>query len=450
MTFGRAAILIAAATTVHALVYLPFTRTHVTADSPTYLAAGQALLHGSYSTPLRANLYYTDVPGGWVDRTNLRLPRSVWDVRERQTFRTPAYPLVIALTGGGSGAFRFLLYVVQAAMLGGAAFALIHGLALLTSRTVALAGGALYALDPFSKRYAWLVMTEATAALLMAVTFFFFARAVRTRSRRSWAAAGAAAAATTLARPVFVMLIPLLLLAILAFERRRRYVSAFAVLAAAAIVLAPWLAWTTAVVGRPILATYTEGMALLEGAWGQGYHRRSGEVERDPAFLAKLAAVHRFAPSVETLRHDPNAHAKYLDRADAELRRDAIRRYDTRLGNDVSGVAWNIAYRAYFIWDAHDDWYQPRALLPLLRLADWLALALAAAGAVLIGRRYGRAAACIPLFLLTYAFFSALHLTEARFGIPVRTLYLSLVAVAGVEVVQLLRRSLRGASRATA
>ena len=187
--FKRLAVVLALFSAAHALVYVPLTKTHTTPDSTTYLAAGQALLHGSYSTPLRANIYYAVVPGAWVDRTLLQLPQRVWDAPERQTFRTPAYPIVIAAVGGGDAGFsRYLLYLVQALMIGAAVFLLIHGLALIAPPGVALFAGAVYALDPFSKRYASLVMTEATAALLVMATFYFFARAVRTRSPAAWAA----------------------------------------------------------------------------------------------------------------------------------------------------------------------------------------------------------------------------------------------------------------------
>lgn len=441
LSIKRAALLLAALATLYALVYLPFIHTHTTADSPTYLAAGEAILDGSYSTPIRANMYYTEIPGGWVDRTMLHLPQHVWDAPERQTFRTPAYPLVIAATGGGSGSWRYLLYLVQALMVGVTTFVLIQALALIASPAVAILGGGLYALDPFSKRYALLVMTEMTTALLVTVTFYFFARAVRRRSLGSWAASGLAAAAATLARPIFVMAIPLLLLAAIVFEKGRRSAAILAVLGASVAVLSPWLVWTTNVTGRPTLATYTEGMALLEGAWGQGLDRTSAVVESDPRFLRQLYTVHRFAPSPATLISDPKAHPRYLDRSDKELRRLALERYRMRLSGDPWGVIWNVAYRSYFIWMAHEDWYQPPGgpLLLALRLADWLALALALFGAVVTPRRYGAAAACIPLFLLLYTLVLALHLTEARFGVPVRGLYLSLVAIGMLELARLLR-----------
>jgi hypothetical protein len=423
-------------------VYLPFAHTHLTADSPTYLAAGQALLDGSYSTPIGANMYYTQIPGGWVDRTMLHLPQRVWDAPERQTFRTPAYPLVIAATGGGSGLSRYLLYLVQGLMVGLSVFVLVQGLALITTPTVALLAGALYALDPFSKRYALLVMTEATTALLVTVAFYFFARAVRRHSLGSWAASGAAAAAATLARPIFIMLVPLLLLAAIVFEKGHRPLAALAALGASIIVLTPWLIWTTNVTGTPALATFTEGMALLEGAWGQGLDRTTAVVESDPRFLRQMYSVHRFAPSPATLIRDPKAHARYLDRADKELRRLALKRYRMRLSDDPLGVAWNVAYRSYFIWMAHEDWYQPPGgpLLLALRLADWVALGLAVLGGVVAGRRFGGAAACIPLFLLVYTVLLAFHVTEARFGIPVRGLYLSLAAIGMLEAASAFRR----------
>jgi hypothetical protein len=91
---------------------------------------------------------------------------------------------------------------------------------------------------------------------------------------------------------------------------------------------------------------------------------------------------------------------------------------------------------------AHEDWYQPPGgpLLLALRLADWVALGLAVLGGVVAGRRFGGAAACIPLFLLVYTVLLAFHVTEARFGIPVRGLYLSLAAIGMLEAASAFRR----------
>jgi hypothetical protein len=295
-------------------------------------------------------------------------------------------------------------------------------------------------------------MTETTTALLVTLAFYFFARAVRTRSLVAWAAAGAVGAATTLGRPIFVVMIPLLLIAALVFGQARRYAAALAVLGASVVLLTPWLVWTTSVTGTPALATFTEGMALLEGAWGQGLHRTTAIVETDPRFLQQMYAVHRFAPAPATLMRDPKAHARYLERADKELRRVALERYGARMSDDPLGVAWNVLYRSYFIWMAHEDWYQPAGgpLLLALRLADWLALALALVGGLVAARRYGAPAACIPLFLLLYTVMLAFHVTEARFGIPVRALYLSLVAIGALELVRLSRFRQGGISGAAA
>lgn len=434
--FKRLAVVLALFSAAHALAYVPLTRTHTTPDSTTYLASGQALLHGSYSTPLRANIYYAEVPGAWVDRTLLQLPPRVWDAPERQTFRTPAYPIVIAAVGGGSGFSRYVLYLVQALMIGAAVFLLIHGLALITPPGVALLAGAVYALDPFSKRYASLVMTEATTALLVMATFYFLARAIRKRSLAAWAASGAAAGATTLARPIFVIMIPLLLVAALVFTNERKRLATLAVVGSSLIVLAPWLAWTTSVVGRPALSTYTEGQILLEAAWGQGLHRTTSALDRDPRLVREISTVHRFAPPLDTLLRDPNAHPRYLDRSDSELRRLALNRYADRLEKEPAAVLWNFAYRSYFLWMAHEDWYQPSGgpLLLALRLPDWITLALALLGAVIAPRRYGATAACIPVFLFLYMLVTVFHSTEARYGIPVRGLYLSLAVIGAIEV----------------
>jgi hypothetical protein len=57
-----------------------------------------ALLDGSYSTPLQAGFYFV-YPQGWFDITGARIPQSVWQELERQVFRPPGYPAYLALFG---------------------------------------------------------------------------------------------------------------------------------------------------------------------------------------------------------------------------------------------------------------------------------------------------------------------------------------------------------------
>src|SRR5437879_12557089 len=72
---------------VHGLVYVPFAGPRL-GDTPSYTAPAQAIRNGSYSTPLPD-----------VDVTGLPIAESAQGALERQSYRTPGYPLLLAATG---------------------------------------------------------------------------------------------------------------------------------------------------------------------------------------------------------------------------------------------------------------------------------------------------------------------------------------------------------------
>src|SRR3954454_1727185 len=110
--FQRLAALLAAVAALHGLLYIPLVHRHVTTDTDTYVASAHALLHGSYTTPLRAGFYFT-YPVGFFDLTGVKMPPSTFDDPERQAFRTPGYPLVLAAVGGGGrGGDRYVALVL--------------------------------------------------------------------------------------------------------------------------------------------------------------------------------------------------------------------------------------------------------------------------------------------------------------------------------------------------
>ena len=89
-----------------------------------------------------------------------------------------------------------------------------------------------------------------------------------------------------------------------------------------------------------------------------------------------------------------------------------------RLSSEPLQVAWEVVYRAFFLWNAHEDWYQPDGVALLgLRMIDWLFLVAASWAPIALvracagtGRRRVRARAC------TLAM--ATHHVEARFAMP--------------------------------
>ena len=411
--FRAAACLLGLIAGLHGLVYVPFAG-HRLGDTESYVAAAKAILHGSYTTPL-----------GRADVTGLKIPSSAVGSPERQTYRTPGYPLLLAATGGGGfGGPTDAIIAVQALLAGLTTFVLVFVFRRLWSQRLALFAGAVSALDPFPKHYVTRILSEVLAGFLVAVTAYAFVRAWQERSARWWAATGAAAAALTLTRPLFALAIPLLALAAV---RRLRLLAAL--LAACALLLAPWLGWTAAATGRPALSSFGEGWNLLLAAHGEGLHHTAVQVERSASYRRDFFSVHRFAPSAEELRTDPDAHPRYLVKADSEQRRLAKTQYLHRLGHEPWQVVWEAVYRSYFLWEAHEDWVQPGWLLPFLRALDWLSLALAAAGAW-VAWRAGGAARALAVFLLVFTVVNGLHHVEARYAMPVRGLYLAFAALA--------------------
>lgn len=421
--FRRLAALAALTATVHGLVYVPFVDPHTTQDTPSYTAAAEAILDGHYSTPLGA----TDITGAEV-------PPSARGVRQRETYRTPGYPLLLVIAGGARMEGESLsVFMVQALLLGAATWLLALAARRLWGPRAALLAAAVYALDPFSKRYVSLLLTEALASALALAIAYAFVRARQDRSLGWWAGCGALSAALSLTRPVFVLVVPLAALAALLSERvrSRGVVAAAAVGVSTLVLLAPWLAWTGTVTGRLALSSFGEGWNLLLAAHGEGLRRTSSEVQSDPAFGRDFYSVRVFAPSADELRGDPNAHGRHLIKADAVHRDRARRLYWKRLSEEPAEVAGEVAYRGYFLWMAHEDWYQPREGLGLLalRLVDWVALGLATLGAALAVARGGIGRALV-VFLLTFTLLNALHHVEARYAIPVRGLFLALAALA--------------------
>jgi 4-amino-4-deoxy-L-arabinose transferase-like glycosyltransferase len=411
--FRAAACLLGLVAGLHGLVYVPFAG-HRLGDTESYVVAAKAILHGSYTTPLER-----------VDVTGLKIPAAAVGSPERQTYRTPGYPLLLAATGGGGlGAPTDAIIAVQALLAGLTTFVLVFVFRRLWSERLALFAGAVSALDPFPKHYVTRILSEVLAGFLVAVTAYAFVRAWQERSARWWAATGVAVAALTLTRPLFGLAIPLLLLAALP---RLRLLGA--VLAGSALLLAPWLGWTAAATGRPALSSFGEGWNLLLAAHGEGLHHTAVQVERSASYRRDFLSVHRFAPAAQQLRTDPDAHPRYLVKADSAQRRLAKNLYLHRLGHEPWQVAWEVVYRSYFLWEAHEDWVQPGWLLPFLRALDWLSLALAALGGWLAWRG-GGAARALAVFLVVFTLVNGLHHVEARYAMPVRGLYLAFAALA--------------------
>jgi 4-amino-4-deoxy-L-arabinose transferase-like glycosyltransferase len=440
--FRRTALVLAVVAGLHGLLYIPLVSTNEETDTWSYVATANALLDGSYSTPLKAGFVYV-FPQGWFDITGARIPRSAWDELERQAFRPPGYPAYLALFGKEKvflGDHTAAL-VGQALLFGLGAYLLMLSVRRWWGEDVALLGGLLYAVDPWSKHYVALVLSETLATTVALAGVYAFSLAWSNGRLVSWASVGALAAATALVRAVFVFAAPLAVVAALLQRgtRRDRLLRAGAAGLAAAVLLVPWLTWTNHVVGRATMSVWGEGYNLLLAASGEGHALTAAEIEAQPQFRARMARVRENLPSTAQLAADPTAHPGYLAAGDEFVRSEAGGVYADRLREEPLQVAWETLYRAWFLWAAHEDWYQPQGLaLAALVALDWLVLAFALAGSIVAVSRGGPGRGLVVL-LAAYTAILATHHVEARFGMPLRGLYLALAALALVEAFSLLR-----------
>jgi Dolichyl-phosphate-mannose-protein mannosyltransferase len=432
-SFRRGALLVAAVAALHGALYIPLVDTNEKTDTWSYVASANALLDGSYSTPLQAGFYFV-YPQGWFDITGARIPRSVWQELERQVFRPPGYPAYLALFGKEKiflGDHTAAL-VGQALLFGVGSYLLMLSVRRWWGEDVALLGGLLYAVDPWSKHYVALVLSETLAGTVALGAVYLFTRAWERPSWLRWAATGALAAFLALVRAVFVLAPVLLVVAAAARSGswRERLARAAATAAASAVLLVPWLAWTHSVVGRATMSAWGEGYNLILAASGEGHGVTAADVEAQPAFQARMDEIRTEVPTADELATDPTAHPRYLARADRRLQDDALSLYRERLGDEPLDVLWDGVYRMWFLWNAHEDWYQPSgAALAVLRAIDLVLIALALAGAVVAIAR-GGAGRAIVLFVAAYTVVIATHHVEARFSMPLRGVFLSLVALA--------------------
>jgi 4-amino-4-deoxy-L-arabinose transferase-like glycosyltransferase len=440
----RVLVLLSVLAVAHGLLYAPATR-RVTHDSVTYIAAAQALEHGSYSTPLAAQAFPatggSEHPGATVDLTDHVLPEGALDDQEDQAWRSPSYPVLVALLGGGGSALsRGLVVLVQALLFGVATFLVGATARRLWGTNAGVLAAALVAVDPFTKRYVSLVLSETLALVLCAALAYGVVRAWDGARSRVWLSIGAAGGLLVLTRPGMLPL-PLVAAAVAVLLPGDRLRRTAAVLGAFLVFVVPWLAWTSYATGSPTLAAYGEGVNLLVGARGQSSSRAPSSVAVSKQFLADVHALHVRFPSTAALRSDPTAHPHYLAAYDAALRNRAWHVYAQRLRDEPRTVVGEIADRAQFVWSAHHDWYQPGGgpLQRVLVLADWATILLALAG-IALAWRPSPASRPIAAALLLFTAIISFHQVEARFTIPLRPLELMFVAYALLRLLGLVRR----------
>ena len=304
--------------------------------------------------------------------------------------------------------------MLQALLFRVGVFLLVETVALWWSPTVALAGGALYALDPYSKHYVALLLSEVLAGTLLLACAYAFTRAWRAGSApRWWLAAGAAAGALTLTRVVFV-LVPVLLVAALVAPGRR-------LAARGRCDCRRRCCSSRGLRGRGRLRTTSVGV-LRRGLQpaarcARRVSKTQTDVLADSAFVRDVEASHGRRPARQLLA-DPRAHPRYVVRAGPDDARACARQWRAVVERAVAGRVGGRLPRLLPLERA-------RGLVPARRRRA----PRAPHDRLVVPRRSGRGrrdrplrgpapARAVVVFVLVYTLAMATHHVEARFAMP--------------------------------
>lgn len=261
------------------------------------------------------------------------------------------------------------------------------GLAWRLPPAASLLAAALVMVDPILLNQSVLAMTETLATLLTAIALLALTRAGQDNLLRWSALAGAALGLCVLCRPAFLVW---LLAAVVLFPwlatGSRRFARAAALLAGAAVVLAPWAIRNELVFGRPIVTTTHGGYTLL--------------LANNPEFYAYLrngtwGSVWDAREFNERWRSEQQGQGSALDPAARELESDR-RAYAAaweNIGREPLMFAYSCLARLGRLWNvlphrtSPDESTSRRGLRFAVAIWYTLELLLAAAGIAYLRRR---------------------------------------------------------------
>ena len=179
---------------------------------------------------------------------------------EDEGFRTPVYPLFIALVFLLFGQNLLALGVAQALI----STASVYLTWLIASRflpgRVALTASAILSLSMLSITYTFFLVTETLFTFLLLVSTWFWLRGVQSTNRLFWCLAGFGFGLAVLCRPIglvypFLLVVPALL------NRRSplksRLLSQALFMSVLVLTLTPWVVRNARVVGMPVISTVT-------------------------------------------------------------------------------------------------------------------------------------------------------------------------------------------------
>jgi 4-amino-4-deoxy-L-arabinose transferase-like glycosyltransferase len=354
-------------------------------------------------------------------------------------YRPPLYPLLLSV-------FHFLPEVHSA-------YGLFHvllgvGTALAVWRlgqlwglptAASLLAVALVTVDPILLNQSVQVMSETLATFLAACALVALTRAARENSLWRCALAGAALGLCVLCRPTFLAWLVGVIVVfpfVVSTDRRRRALQAAALVAGAAIVIAPWPIRNQIVFGRPIITTTHGGYTLLLGNNQEFYqYLRTGE-------WGNVWNATKLSGKWEGVLRGWGADEVAIDR-------EAYHQAWENIAYDPGMFAYSCLARVGRLWAvlphrvSPDESPSRQGLRYAVAIWYLLELLLAAAGLWFAGKRLTRAPwVWALLLLLSFTAVHALYWTDMRMRAPLMSV-VALLAAHGAVMLATRRRAAR-------
>lgn len=346
-----------------------------------------------------------------------------WDANPpypRGNFKTPGYPMFLALIYSMFGHRLFPVFVIQAALnavLCGVTYILARKL--FPQRVAFLAFGFMV-LYPFITFYSGYLSPEVLTTLLLALSMLALQRAMESSSPVHFGLAGMAMGLTTLVRGTFGLL-PLFVGAFLIIGRPRGQNllrKAAPLLLGSILILAPWWAWNYIHLRRVVLFDgFTHqgthpgiGIVLLRATWEDRGGVPGHFIGRIPGYQEQLQMIHQGPRDM--------------------VENDRLR---LRLAfQNIREAPWaylsGIPYRAVRVWISRYHYALTHLPLNLVKWGSTLVFAFGCLGIVVSRKRLLR---LLPLWA-PMLYISAVHMffhIEARYSIPGRPYLLIFASV---------------------
>lgn len=345
---------------------------------------------------------------------------------------SPGLPLLVAALYKLSGGIHERLARLVLALIGSLSVLFTYLIGRRLSGPLAgLIGAFAVALYPAMLEYQGMLMSEPLAATLLSGSVLATLWASQQRTAAAWLVAGALFGATAMVRPEYLAVSIVVALAVFvrggADRWRRSLLQALTLLAAVAVVIAPWTIRNAVDLGRLVPISTGGGQVLFSGTYlpSEGDPQRVGEalLQRDPSLRRELAAEYlppRATPSLTAVlarvrleqiltgfaaQREPSLES---DQALSRLGREQLL---DDIGEKPLEYVGFLATKVGAIWS-----HGPRAVMrkPVWEALHWTLVVLSLVGLAVLAKRRRWEALMLAAIFLTITAISALLVASPR------------------------------------